>query len=151
MKRTKRILFMALTGLLICFIWGQSMLPQKTSAAESSRLMNLIKPLLDPGDRIDGETFHHYIRKAAHFSEYAALGFCMSGFFRNLVWKRKPLHIPAAVAGCAFVAAVDESIQLFTDGRGARVSDVLLDISGAVFGLAVLSLLIILFHKRNAA
>ena len=141
--------FAVLTFLLLCFIWGQSMLPREASAAESSRWMLVLKPLLDPGNQISDDTFHHYLRKAAHFSEYAALGFCMSGFLMNLQWKRTRARIPTIVACCVLTAAIDESIQLFSEGRGAQISDVLLDACGALFGLAVFLLLFFALRRKK--
>ena len=142
MKRAGAVAFAVLTVLLLCFIWGQSTLPREVSAGESSRLMQFFKPLLDPNGRIEDEVFHHYLRKAAHFSEYAALGFSMSGFLFCLEWKRRPsLRIPAAVVCCILTAAIDESIQLFSVGRGPHIRDVLLDSCGALFGAAVLLLI----------
>ena len=141
MKR-RAIIFGVLTALLLCFIWGQSVLPHDLSAGESSRLMAFLKPLLDPRGRIDDGVFHHYLRKTAHFTEYAALGFCMSGFLKNLHWRRKPgLRAPASVAACALAAVIDECIQLFSFERGPQVTDVLLDSVGALFGIAVFLLI----------
>ena len=136
MKR-RAIIFGVLTALLLCFIWGQSVLPHDLSAGESSRLMAILKPLLDPRGRIDDGVFHHYLRKTAHFSEYAALGFCMSGFLGNLTWSKRGLRVPVTVAACVLAAMIDECIQLFSFERGPQVTDVLLDSVGALFGIAV--------------
>ena len=146
MNRKKALVFAILTLLLLCFIWGQSMLPQEQSSNESSRLMRIIKPALDPNDRIDDGVFHHYLRKTAHFAEYAAMGLCMSGFLMNLNWKRKSFRIPAVILICILVASIDECIQLFAADRGPQVRDVILDSCGAAFGLAVYLLVSRLVH-----
>lgn len=151
MKR-RAVIFGILTALLLCFIWGQSMLPHDVSAGESTGLMQRVKPLLDPKNRIEDETFHHYLRKTAHFCEYAALGFCMCGFLTNLCWERRPqLRIPAVVVFCILAASIDETIQLFSYERGPHVRDVLLDACGAVFGIAVFLLLHHLIRNRKTA
>ena len=145
------VIFAVLTALIVCFIWGHSMMPRERSAEESGRLMGLLKPLLDPNGQIDEDLFDHYLRKAAHFSEFAALGFCMSGFLMNLQWKKCRWRIPTAVMACVAVAAVDESIQLFAIERGPQVRDVILDSCGAVFGIVVFLLVFYLYRKRKAA
>ena len=150
----RAVLFAILTGLLICFIWGQSMLPRDISAGESSLLMDWLKPLLDPQGRVDDDLFHHDLRKCAHFTEYAALGFSMAGLLLHLPKrKRMPLWgLPAVL--CVAVAAVDETIQLFSDGRGPKVLDVLLDSAGALCGIGVyllLRALIACHNKKNTA
>lgn len=144
--RAGTLLFAALSLLLLCFIWGQSLLPRSQSAAESRFLMDVIKPLLDPGNRIPEELFHHYLRKAAHFAEYAALGFCLCGFFCSL---RRGAAVLPAIGASVFAAAADEGIQLFSEGRGAQISDVALDSCGALFGLAVFLLLTRLLHRSR--
>ena len=149
MKRFQAAVFLVLTLLLLGFIWGQSSLPQEASAGESGRLMRFIKPLLDPKGLIDDDVFHHYLRKAAHFTEYAALGFCVGGLVDAFRWKRLALRIPTSIVCCIAAASVDECIQLFIPGRGPHVRDVLLDACGAVFGLAVFALLVMLFRKRR--
>ncbi len=149
MRKVRTIAFAVLVLLLICFIWGQSMMPRDASARESTFLMRLLKPLLDPNNRISSKLFHHYLRKAAHFTEYAALGFCMSGFLLSVDWKRERMRIPTAVLSCLLIAAADESIQLFSVDRGAQLRDVVLDFCGALFGLAVYLLLACLVQMRG--
>ena len=148
MKRSA-IIFGILTALVLCFIWGQSLLPHDISAGESGRLMGVLKPLLDPRGRVDEEVFHHLLRKAAHFTEYAALGFCMCGFLKNLAWKQEKRCLPLAVALCLAAAAIDETIQIFSENRGPRMSDVLLDGCGAIFGIAVFLLIAMLIRKTT--
>ena len=147
----KALAFAVLVLLILCFIWGQSMMPRAVSARESSFLMRLLKPLLDPNDRVDGETFHHYLRKTAHFTEFAALGFCMSGFYWNLPWKKPALRLPASFGSCVLAACIDETIQVFNPGRGPGVKDVLLDSCGAAFGILVFLLLRWIMIKKESA
>ena len=51
-------------------------------------------------------------------------------------------------AGLA-VAVTDETIQIFS-GRGSQVLDVVLDFSGALTGILLVSLLIPLIEKRKS-
>ena len=86
------------------------------------------------------QTVHFAIRKSAHFMEYAILGL--------LLWRL--VHFDPALAAmrsreflvalllAALYAASDEFHQSFVPGREAAVRDVLLDSSGAAFGLAAL-------------
>lgn len=83
---------------------------------------------------------HHAVRKIAHFLEYALLGFltaCLTVYLRRLFTRIRPWQtwvIPAAF--CLLYAISDEIHQIFS-GRGPRVTDVLIDFSGAVFGVCV--------------
>ena len=46
-----------------------------------------------------------------------------------------------------FVAFVDETIQLFVEGRSGQVSDIWIDIAGAALGIIIT--LAIIGNKRN--
>ena len=148
MKR-RAIIFGILTALILCLIWGHSMMPGTESQRESGRILRWLKPLLDPNGRIDDDVFHYFLRKTAHFTEYTALGFCMCGFLKNLPWKRARMRLPLMVLLCVTAAAVDEGIQRFSDGRSAQVRDALLDSAGAVVGIAICLLLYQILRKKE--
>lgn len=84
---------------------------------------------------------HKFIRKAAHFSEFGLLGFlsaCLflviSAVFRKLkLW----LTLTAPAVFTLLYAISDEVHQIFSD-RGPRVTDVLIDFSGAVCGILLI-------------
>ena len=89
----------------------------------------------------------HFVRKAAHFTEFAALGIFSGGFAYNLgkLQNRRclvlPLTLPLAVAIC------DELLQNFT-GRSCEVADMALDYSGALFGLGIVVICVFIQNKR---
>ena len=74
------------------------------------------------------------VRKAAHFSEYALLGFFMGLLFVRRDGRSR-FFLPALA--CLTAAAIDESIQLFVSGRAGQVRDVCIDMCGALSGLAI--------------
>ncbi len=83
--------------------------------------------------------YHHYVRKAAHFTVYALLGFCITGFYHHQ--SRFPA-IPASILSSGLYAVTDELHQAFVPGRGPQFTDVLLDTSGAVLGVFLMVLLL---------
>ena len=122
---------------LLCFIWGNSMLPGSVSGAISDAVKNLLAWLL-PGDVPGVTTGGGLLRKLAHFSEFAALG-------AALCWKfgmQKRKKVLALVYGFG-AACVDETIQRFVPNRGPSLRDVAIDTSGVIVGMALL----ILIHK----
>jgi len=141
-RRNRTVLFGCMTAIMLVFIWGHSLLSVSASAGESEGLMRLIKPLLDPMDRIDDDLFHHLLRKTAHFTEFALLGICMYGLMHSLNWRMSNHPAAAAALACVLAAFIDEGIQLFIASRGAQLRDVALDSAGAVTGVA----LSLLFH-----
>lgn len=76
-----------------------------------------------------------FMRKAAHFSEYAALGL-LSFVALFLFTKKAPLSLLAGVYG-ALISSLDETFQTFVDGRAGAFTDVLIDLSGFLVGMLV--------------
>ena len=133
---------------LLCFIWGNSLLPGKDSGELSGFVGMLLQKLL-PFLNLQSETGMHFLRKAAHFSEFAALGMSFTWLFGMLSGKKAwSLSLPLICGATA--AAIDETIQLFSPDRGPSIKDVGIDTCGVIAGIAVLSLLHWLFtHKKR--
>lgn len=127
---------------ILVFIWGNSAMPGQTSGALSGwagALLSKILPFLATENGL------HFLRKAAHFSEFAALGMVLSWMYgmvsHKRIWK---LSLPV-ICG-ASVAAIDETIQIFSPGRYCSIVDVLIDCSGVLTGLLVFTLFFYLFR-----
>lgn len=91
----------------------------------------------------------HPIRKLAHFSEYALLGFLV--FVILMQWNKKRSKYLWAVIWIFLSACGDEIHQYYVPGRYASFSDVLLDTTGGVVGVAccvVLSVILSGLVKR---
>lgn len=135
LRHNRNVRGACLYGLLsffsICFIFSQSILSMEDSGDFSAGIMSILKPILDPHGILPEEIFHHYLRKAAHFTEFAVLGWFFSCFTRNLgkflnrEFVALTLLVPLSVAVC------DEYLQYFT-GRGSAVTDVVIDFCGSI-------------------
>ena len=123
--------------LILCFIWGNSLLPGEISGRISDGVKALLAFLL-PGEVPGVTTGGGLLRKIAHFTEFAALG-------ASLVWRFGMLEKRKSNAlVCGFLAAcVDETIQLFVPDRGPAIRDVLIDTCGVAAGMG----LVLLAHK----
>ena len=137
MKKTdKRLKLSAwMIALLLCFIWGNSLLPGSLSGAISDAVKNLLAFLL-PGDVPGVTTGGGLLRKIAHFTEFACLGAVLAWRF-GMLEKRK---IMALVCGFG-AACVDETIQVFVPDRGPGLKDVAIDTCGVAAGIALLLLI----------
>ena len=109
------------------------------SAEHTSRIIGPILRWLHPGispARIEQVQF--VIRKTAHVSEYAVLSLLI---FRALANTTRQ----ARLAGAALItllisgafAASDEFHQSFVPSRTSSVRDVMIDITGAIFGMMI--------------
>lgn len=135
------VLWALLLAANIGFIWGNSMLPASQSQQLSDGFLSCLGVLLAPL----GEAGSFVIRKAAHFLEFACLGFLLSGFFRLV---GRPSASLAALLGLA-TACVDETIQIFSPGRSSQMTDVWIDFFGVLAGMTLLRFGHILWKKTR--
>ena len=159
LKITRIALPSVLTLLWLAFIYGNSLQTGVESGEASGRvyrLVNALPELLGLGSPIS----EHFVRKAAHFTEFAILGIliCTDLWCFSAVSLSRPLYIGASLLSvsipiCAVFASLDEFLQSFVDGRGPSVKDVLIDTSGALFSailfIAFFSLMRIILKKRT--
>lgn len=135
----KRI-FLVLTVFVTLFIFSQSLMSRAASSGESAQVMGKVQRLLLWLNwNVDSYKLHVFVRKAAHFVEFSALGICAGGYAVNLgrINGRKYIAMPAWLT--LMIAVCDEFIQVFS-GRAGMVEDVVLDYCGALFGLMIVAL-----------
>ena len=92
--------------------------------------------------------WHTVIRKGAHFSEYAVLAVLSANAIRTYNLS-KLWRVVITLAISFLYAASDEIHQLFVANRAGSFTDVLIDTSGAVFGLAIFVLARFLIAKKR--
>jgi len=122
-----------LLAAILVFIWGNSLMPGEVSQAISDWVQSLLfgtQP--NEGGGTPGNTL---LRKAAHFTEFAALGMTLAWLFGMLQKQKRVPLFWGIVAAC-----VDETIQAFVPERAPGVLDVLLDSSGVLVGIILLHL-----------
>lgn len=131
--RKRWILPLALVLLWLCVIWSNSMKPAVVSAEMSGGVLTWLVETF-PFLSWVGE---HLLRKLAHFSEFGLLGMLLTWLFLEL--RTAGYHRFTMPLLCAMLsAAVDETIQLFPEGRSSEVVDVWIDTAGAAVGILVL-------------
>lgn len=128
----RRWAYPALAVLVLAFIWGNSMLPGEVSGELSSGLMQYVGGLF----AMFGKRGEYVLRKCAHFSEYAALGFFLGGAF-TAGGKRKWDRLVYCLLFGLTTACIDETIQIFSADRGSSLIDVWIDAAGCCTGIAV--------------
>lgn len=135
-KRTCLLIFLwFITALVMYIIFSFSAQSAEGSQALSEGLLDRILKI------IPFEISHVFLRKTAHFSEYALLGavsFCAFSF----TLKRKSF-LWGWVLSAAY-AITDEIHQLFIPGRACRAFDVFIDSLGAAAGIAFAALVFFL-------
>lgn len=140
-RNRKKYLWTALLAACLALIWGNSILP----ASQSQQISDGLWLHIPFFPEFLGEYGPKLIRKAAHFTEFACLGFLLAGFFR--AWGRAPL-LPGALFGL-LSACVDETIQIFSPGRASMLLDVWIDFAGILTGIFLLHIGYILLKKTR--
>lgn len=121
----------------ILFIWGNSMQSGVQSGAASGQITEFINEIFADGDAV--VVTEHFIRKMAHFTEYAVLGVLTVLMLQQKRKLNKRYGALMLTIGCV-TAVLDEMIQYFTPGRFCAVTDMLIDMSGVLCGFAIMVL-----------
>ena len=149
MNKKKMYILSVLTLLWTGFIFSMSLKVGEDSGRLSGGVLSIILDIISPlWENIFGsitdegiELFHHFIRKAAHFTEFTVLGVLALSTVLN--FKKLRLKWLVALSYGLLIASLDETLQLFIEGRAGRVGDVCIDLCGVLTGV----MLTILFLK----
>lgn len=137
---------------IMVFIFIQSSLGGEESGAQSGFIMEFLSRFFGG---TPSEDFHFWIRKIAHFTEYALLGTSLA----LLIWSpsgdagktNAPLPTPryALIAWAigAVYAVTDELHQALVPERSCEVRDMIIDAAGVLFGVLITA--IILYYSRK--
>lgn len=147
-KTPHRWLFFVILAVLLCFIWGNSILNACVSNEISETSLKIVRFLETAAERnkfVKAAIEHmgiavdnHRIRKLAHFSEYSLLGMALLflvGGNRRKPWEYWHLLWLLAV----WIPVMDEGIQYFSKGRTPLITDVWIDFCGIVCGIFLAS------------
>ncbi len=150
MVRKRMWLCGVLTVLNILFIWGNSLLTREVSAAISKFVGRILSIFFSGPDTPAEGTGHGILRKIAHVTEFCSLGILLSWGVRMLR-KQKWEHFAYPLAIGVAVAAIDETIQIFSPGRGPQIRDVGIDTLGVVAGLLLFTLICFIHNRKKAS
>lgn len=139
-SRKRLLLCLVLLGLVLAFIWGNSLLNGELSSKVSGFVGWLLDCFMPDADAGAGEESHGLLRKAAHMTEFCLLGLLLSWLVR-MTLKHKWQHLWLPLLGGVAVAITDETIQYFVPGRACRILDVGVDALGCALGIVIITLI----------
>ena len=129
------------------------------SADVTDAILKITHPNLDSLPREEQQSIeasvHHLVRKTAHFLEYAFLAFlttCLLLWLKHFsVFRIRPRQVWVFPAALGLLYAISDEIHQIFSHRGARVTDVLIDFAGTLFGVCIVHVAAwMLRHLRNA-
>ena len=136
--------------LVMTMIFNFSSEVGETSAQTSTGVVTEVLDVFMEKQEITPEVvrkFHFPIRKMAHFGIYMLLGFCVinaieKSFRLKIYWSIILSFLISVIYACS-----DEIHQNFTENRDPSFIDVLIDSGGALVGIFVFLLLILVINK----
>ena len=145
------VLFLLLAAQILIITMFSSQ-PAGQSSEISRDVMNKMEWVPDsiPRETIPGDdrmSLHQIIRKLAHFYNFLIIGILLMSI--NISLKENIKNTFLFLGLGLLMAIFDEAYQHFVPGRSAEVNDVILDFTGALFGMSFIKVFLrIIFAKR---
>ena len=154
MKNANKLIWWILTALTMIIIFTFSCETAVDSSDTSERFMKVIldflpftKGMSETSKLEFIESMDFVIRKCAHFTLYALLGFVTFGAVKSTFVSGINKNVKYSFLICVIYAITDEIHQYFVPGRACRLYDITIDSVGSIFGISIFLLLINLSTK----
>ncbi len=143
----KRWILYILLGLIVFFIWDNSMQNGGSSDGFSLLFAETFVPIVNKlGFHGNIWTLNRIVRKLAHLTEFTILGSVLYTILRRYITYGTVIK---TIGLGMLIASLDEFIQLFSPGRSSQFSDILIDTVGVVIGILVVKLVYYMGDKRS--
>ena len=141
----KRWILYILLGLIVFFIWDNSMQNGGSSDGFSLLFAEIFAPIVNKlGFHGNIWTLNRIVRKMAHLSEFTILGGVLYTILRRYITYGTVIK---TIGLGMLIASFDEFIQLFSPGRSSQISDVLIDTVGIIIGTLLVKLAYYIEYK----
>lgn len=145
------ILIVCMCCIIFCFSNQNGTQSKSVSREFVSKIINVLpqtKNKTENEKRKIIENAQVFVRKLAHFSVYTALGGISMCFMSTYDMSNRKRFVSSFTIGFLY-AVLDETHQIFSPGRTARVFDVIIDSMGVIFGILIVFGIISLYHKKR--
>jgi VanZ family protein len=134
-ENNKSKIFLILTILMTLTIWINSVLPASISSEQSGFIVGIAQSVfLFLNINLSLDLLSLMIRKYAHFSQFFLLGIFWFQYLYRVLNSKHKVHWYALLL-CLLTAIIDESIQLFSEGRAFQFTDILIDLFGSTMAI----------------
>ncbi len=146
MNKNKKILIIRIVLIILIILWAVLVFGMSNQQGnESSGLSRKITALFFKTEE-QIALVEPYVRKIAHFSEYAIGGILFISLFLTYDWTNKKRVTISILLGIWY-AILDEIHQLFVPERSGNVIDVLIDSLGICFGVCFVMIIYKIYKK----
>lgn len=141
----KRWILYILLGLIVFFIWDNSMQNGGSSDGFSLIFAETFAHIVNKlGFHGNIWTLNRIVRKLAHLTEFTILGSLLYTILRRYITYGTVIK---TIGLGMLIASLDEFIQLFSPGRSSQISDVLIDTVGVIIGILIVKLAYYIKYK----
>ena len=143
----KRWILYILLGLIVFFIWDNSMQNGGSSDGFSLIFAETFAPIVNKlGFHGNIWTLNRIVRKLAHLTEFTILGSLLYTILRRYITYGTVIK---TIGLGMLIASLDEFIQRFSPGRSSQFSDVVIDTIGVVIGIFLVKLVYSIGQKKS--
>ena len=146
------VLTLAVMGMIFFFSTETAEQSDETSGYFTRQVIDVLYPDYTKYEKKQQQSLYDsiqtVIRKMAHYTEFAILGFLMRLCLESWFGKRKWLT-PVSWGLSTLYASTDEMHQILIDGRSGQWTDILLDSAGVLSGVLIAVLVLFLVRKRT--
>ena len=143
----KRWILYILLGLIVFFIWDNSMQNGGSSDGFSLLFAETFASIANElGFHGNIWILNRIVRKLAHLTEFTILGSLLYTILRRYITYGTVIK---TIGLGMLIASLDEFIQRFSPGRSSQFSDILIDTVGVVIGILVVKLVYNIRYKRS--
>ena len=143
----KRWILYIVLGLIVFFIWDNSLQNGGTSDGFSLIFAEWLAPIADKlGFYGNIWALNRIVRRLAHLTEFTILGGVLYVVLRRYI---EYGTVVKTIGVGIVIACLDEFIQLFSLGRSSQVFDVLIDTIGIIIGILVVKLAYYISHDKR--
>ena len=143
----RRWILYIMLGLIVFFIWDNSLQNGGTSDGFSLIFAEWLAPIADKlGFYGNIWALNRIVRKLAHLTEFTILGGVLYVVLRRYI---EYGTVVKTIGVGIVIASLDEFIQLFSLGRSSQVFDVLIDTIGIIIGILVVKLAYYISHDKR--
>lgn len=143
----KRWILYIVLGLIVFFIWDNSLQNGGTSDGFSLIFAEWLAPIADKlGFYGNIWALNKIVRKLAHLTEFTILGGVLYVVLRRYI---EYGTVVKTIGVGIVIACLDEFIQLFSLGRSSQVFDVLIDTIGIIIGILIVKLAYYISHDKR--
>ena len=149
-KITKIVISWLMVIATMVIIYNFSDETAKESAETSSGIIKEVLEVVMPKEEITDEVVKKFqipVRKLAHFTIFALLGFTLANAFKGSFQFKSIYNYLLSFASVVIYASSDEFHQSLVANRGPSIKDVLIDSCGGFAGILVFILMIYIINK----